>query len=79
MNILDFNFTFPNEHSFRMDMKEKFEAIGIICKNCISRRLYLLSTPYQWKCATYGFCKGKRGGIIMQDSNLTLMTWHKWE
>lgn len=34
MNILDFNSAFPDEHSCRMDMKEKREAQGIVCKKC---------------------------------------------
>lgn len=77
MNILDFNTVFPDEHSCRMDMKEKREAQGIVCKRCASGRHYWLTTRYQWKCADCGFRTGIRSGTVMEHGNLPLMTWYK--
>ncbi len=77
MNILDFNAVFPDEHSCRMDMKQKREAQGIVCKNCGGGHHYWLSTRYQWKCTECGFRAGIRSGAVMEHSNLPLLIWYK--
>lgn len=77
MNILDFNSVFPDEHSCRMDMREKRETQGIVCKKCSGNHHYWLSTRYQWKCADCGFRTGIRSGTVMEHSNLPFMTWYK--
>lgn len=76
MKITEFNKYFPDEHSCRMDMKEKREQEGVICKKCSNGEHYWLSSLYQWKCKGCGFRTTLRSGTVMHDSKLPLRTWY---
>ena len=76
MTILEFASHYPDEHSCRMDLKEKRESEGMKCKSCGSTHLNWLSTRYSWHCNSCQFRTSIRSGTIMQDSKLSVRTWY---
>ncbi|MFT4525823.1 MAG: hypothetical protein ACI85F_001980, partial [Bacteroidia bacterium] len=51
MSIFEFVEKSPDEHSFRIDFKQKREQSELDCAKCGEQKLYWLSTLYQWKCS----------------------------
>jgi hypothetical protein len=76
MSIFEFVEKYPDEHSCRIDFKQKREQSGVDCAKCGEQKLYWLSTIYQWKCSCCGFRITLRSGTIMQDSKLPVRTWY---
>lgn len=77
MTIYEFNERFPDEHSCRMDMKERREREGMSCKKCGSSNLNFLMKRYAWHCNSCKFRTTIRSGTIMHDSKLSLRTWYQ--
>jgi hypothetical protein len=76
MTILEFMNQFPDEASCRIHFKENREKQGIICKHCGGNKHYWLSPKWQWQCANCEFRTTLRSGTIMENSNLSFMTWY---
>lgn len=76
MSIFEFIQNYPDEHSCRMDFKEKREQCGLVCPKCSETKHYWLSTLYQWKCASCGSRTTLRSGTLMHDSKLPVRTWY---
>jgi hypothetical protein len=76
MKILEFIDCYPDEHSCRLDLKQKREQSGISCRGCGKQKQYWLSMIYQWKCATCGVRTTLRSGTVMHDSKLSVRTWY---
>lgn len=76
MNILEFISNYPDEHSCRMDFKEKREHSGLCCSKCGGTRLNWLQSKYQWHCYDCRFRMTLRSGTVMHDSKLPVRTWY---
>lgn len=76
MKILDFKEHYPDEHSCRIDMKEKREHNGLCCRNCGGTRLHWMEKRYLWHCNDCGFRTTLRSGTVMHDSKLPVRTWY---
>jgi len=76
MNILDFMDTYPDEHSCKIDIKQKREEMGIICKKCSNTEHYWLSTTYMWECKKCKYRTSLKSGTVMQSSKLSIRIWY---
>lgn len=76
MRILEFNERFADEHSCRMDMKQKREENGLECRKCSGKRLHWIAKRYLWHCNDCGFRTTLRSGTVMHDSKLPVRTWY---
>ena len=76
MKILEFIERYPDEHSCKMNLKEKREQCVMTCRKCGNDKLYWLSTIYQWKCSDCGARITLRSGTVMQHSKLPIRTWY---
>lgn len=70
MKITDFNQRFPYEHSCRMDLKNKREKEGIVCKQYKGTKHYWISSIYQWNCSECQLRATLRSGTVMHNSTL---------
>lgn len=77
MTIYEFNDHFPDEHSCRMDLKQKREHQGLSCKKCVGSDLNFLANRYEWHCNHCRFRTTLRSGTVMQDSKLPVRVWYQ--
>jgi len=77
MRLFEFAELFPDEHSCKMDMKEKRERVGMACKRCNSTDLRWHQPKYQWHCRDCSFRTTLRSGTGMQSSNVPVHIWYQ--
>ena len=77
MTIYEFNDRFPDEHSCRMDMKNRREKEGMRCRKCGGTNLNFLEKRYEWHCNDCKFRTTIRSGTVIHDSKLPVRTWYK--
>lgn len=76
MRTFEFNEKYPDEHSCRIDMKQKREGNGLCCRKCGGIRLHWIGKQYKWHCNDCGFRTTLRSGTVMHDSKLPIRTWY---
>lgn len=76
MNLFSFTAHFDSEEACRLHFKEQRDKAGVECK-CGHRSFYWIKSRWSYECKK---CRGRtslRSGTIMQNSNLSFLTWYK--
>lgn len=76
MTIIQFAEQFPDEHSCKVDFKQKRDKEGIICKKCECTKHYWLQDKWQWQCSNCRFRTTLRSGTMLESSKLPFRMWY---
>lgn len=76
MNIFSFTAHFGTEEDCRNHFKSERDKIGIICK-CGHQEHFWIKSIWTYECKKCRSRTSLRSGTIMQNSNLSFLTWYK--
>lgn len=76
MNIFSFTAHFGNEADCRNHFKEERDKIGVSCK-CGHTEHFWIKSIWAYECKKCRKRTTLRSGTIMQNSNLSFLTWYK--
>lgn len=76
MNIFSFTANFDSEESCRLHFKSHRDKQGVKCK-CGHTKFYWIKSRWSYECKECRSRISLRSGTIMQNSNLSFMTWYK--
>ena len=77
MNIFTFTAHFGDERTCRDHFKEQRDQQGVTCKKCGHREHYWKKDKQCYECKSCRFRTSLRSGTIMQNSNLSFLTWYR--
>lgn len=77
MNIFSFTAHFDSEEACRNHFKQERDKIGVKCQRCGGDQHYWIKAVWSYECKSCRGCTSLRSGAIMQNSNLSFMTWYK--
>lgn len=76
MNLFSFTAHFDSEESCRLHFKEQRDKLGLECK-CGHNEFYWIKSRWSYECKKCRSRISLRSGTIMQNSNLSFLTWYK--
>ena len=77
MNIFTFTAHFNSEESCRNHFKSERDKIGVTCTKCSHTEHYWIKSRWSYECKQCRHRTSLRSGTIMQNSNLSFLTWYK--
>lgn len=77
MNLFSFTAHFDSEESCRNHFKSERDRIGVSCRRCGSTSHYWIKSQWSYECKECRSRTSLRSGTIMQNSNLSFLTWYK--
>ena len=77
MTLFDFTEHYPNEQACRNHFKLERDKIGINCNKCGHTEHYWIKSRLSYECKKCNSRTSLRSGTIMQNSNLSFLTWYK--
>ncbi len=76
MNLFSFTAHFDSEESCRLHFKDQRDKLGVECK-CGHKEFYWIKSRWSYECKKCRSRISLRSGTIMQNSNLSFLTWYK--
>lgn len=77
MNIFTFTAHFGDEQTCKQHFKEQRDGQGVVCKKCGHTEHYWKRDKWSYECKSCKFRTSLRSGTIMQNSNLSFLTWYR--
>ena len=77
MDIFSFSVHFTDEESCRLHSKQQRYKEGVVCNRCGGTSHYWLKNKWAYQCKSCEARQTLRSGTIMENSNLSFLTWYK--